>query len=170
MDERRRVRHRPHDRDTGRQACLDLRGRDGGGDGQDRLLRCDQPSDLPEQDVKVLRLHRDNDQSGFADGLSVGKDRFDAVPLRDLIQVLLAAARDDDVTGLPPAGAEQPGEQRLADLAGSQNRDASIRGHIASLGPSNSVLLRQGCAVRSEDLLVAEDEPRQHDRTMRFER
>ena len=46
---------------------------------------------------------------------------------RELVRPLLAARRDDDVG---PARATQPGEQRLADLAGAEDRDphgASVR-------------------------------------------
>src|SRR5439155_4621124 len=88
------------------------------------LLRREQTADLAEQRVEVLRLDRDHDKRGAADRIGVGERRLDAVPLGELVDPLLAAARDDDLLGPAPAGAEQPREQRLADLAAAEDRDA----------------------------------------------
>jgi hypothetical protein len=47
------------------------------------------------------------------------------VALHEFLESLLAADGDDDVARLSPAGAEQAGEQRLADL--SRARIAILR-------------------------------------------
>ena len=131
VHERGRIRHRAHDRHAGREARLDLRGRDRGGDREDRLFGREQPADLPEQDVEVLRLHSDHDQPGAGDRFRIRERRLDAMALGELLQPLLAPPGDGDVARLPPARAEQPSEQRLADLPGAEDRDLPVRSHGA---------------------------------------
>ena len=52
---------------------------------------------------------------------------------RSSAALALAAAGDDDRVAFPPAGAEQAGEQRLADAAAAEDRDLSGVRHRASL-------------------------------------
>ena len=105
---------------------LDPRGRDRGRDREDRLLGGEQVADLAEQRLDVLRLDGEHDDVGAADRVGVRGRRLDAVPLAELVGPLLAPRGRDDVG---PVGATQPGEERLADLAGAEDRDS----HAASL-------------------------------------
>ena len=138
-----RVRHRTQDGDAVGEMPLDLRGRDRRRDRQHGLLRREQPADLAEQRVEVLGLDGDHDEGRAADRFGVGERRFDAVALGELVDPLLAAARDDDLLGLAPSGAEQAREQRLADLAAAEDRDApAVYSHGLSLGGSSRALMR----------------------------
>ena len=85
---------------------------------------CEQVADLAEQRLDVLRLDREHDDVGALDRLGVRGRRLDAVALAQLGGPLLAPRARDDVG---PVGATQPGEQRLADLAGAENRDPHRR-------------------------------------------
>ena len=95
-------------------------------------------------DEKPVTLQEFLDKACAGDGLRVRKGCGDPVRVRELVQPLLPPARDDDVAGLAPAGAEQAGDEGFADLAAAENRDARAR-HGRSLraepGPSNSLLL-----------------------------
>src|SRR5207245_2167204 len=77
-----------------------------------------------------------------------------AVPLFELAHPLLAATCDDDLVRRAPVGAQQPREQRLADLPRAEDRD--LPAHTSSLGAERF-------AIRRQRRLVAEDEPRQLD-------
>ena len=83
-------------------------------------------ADLAEERLDVLRLDGEDDDVGALDRLGVRGGRLDAVALVELGGALLAPGARDDVC---PVGATQPGEERLADLAGAENRDS----HPASL-------------------------------------
>ena len=134
VDGRGRVRHRPHDRDGLGEVRLDRRGRDRGRHGEDGLLRCQQPADLAEQRLEVLRLDRDDDERRSRDRLGVRERADDAVPLDQLVDALLPAAGDHDLLRVAPAVGEQAREQRLADLAGAEDRDPPrVDGHARSL-------------------------------------
>ena len=87
----------------------------------------EQAADLGEQRVDVLRLHRDDDDLRAGDRVRVGGRRLDAVPRPQLLDAALAARGDDELLLRPPAGAEQPGEQRLADASGAEDRDPVLR-------------------------------------------
>ena len=129
VHERGRVRHRTHDGNARRESRLDLGGGNRGGDREHRLLRCQEPADLAEQDVEVLRLDCDHDERGVGDSFRIGERRLDAVPVGHLLQPFLAPSGDDDIPRLAPAGTEQPGEERLADLAGAEDGNPSISRH-----------------------------------------
>ena len=62
VDRRGRVRHRAQDGHAVGEVPLDLRGRDRGRDREHGLLRREQPADLAEQHVEVLRLDGDHDE------------------------------------------------------------------------------------------------------------
>ena len=132
VDERGRVRHCAYDRDAGREPRLDLGGGDRCGDREHRLLRRQESADLAEQNVEVLRLDGDDDEASLGDGVRIGKRRLDAVFVGEFLQAFLAPSGDDDVARLAPAGTEQPGEERLADLPGAEDCDPSIPGRVAS--------------------------------------
>ena len=51
------------------------------------------------------------------------RGRLDAVALVQLGDPLLAPRGDDDLGGVAPAGAEQAGEEGLADPAAAEDRD-----------------------------------------------
>ena len=133
VHERRCVRHRPDDGHAGRQPRFDLGRRDRCRDGEDRLLRRYEPADLAEQRVEVLGLDRDHDEAGTGDGLRVGERRPDAVTSGHFADALLAPAGRDDLLRGAPAGAEQPGEERLADLPAAEDRDLSRCSHAPSV-------------------------------------
>src|SRR5207342_2078522 len=112
---------------------------------------CEQPADLAEQAVEVLRLDRDHDESGAGNGVGVLERRFDAVALRELVDSLLSATGDDDLLRLAPTGAEQAGKKRLSDLAAPQDGDSTAVGrHGLSLGGST------GFDALAPDLRTAE--------------
>jgi hypothetical protein len=116
------VRHGANDRDSA-EAALDQRGRDRGCDRDDRLLGPDLAADLLEEDLDVLRLHGDHDDRDLADCVGVRERRLDAVALGELVETLLAASGSDEVG---PAGRDEPGDQRLADLSGAENGDLPV--------------------------------------------
>ena len=126
VDDGRRVRHRAADRNAGGEVPLDRRGRDRGGDGEDRLVVDDQVADLAEKRLDVLRLDRDHDERGARYRLLIRERGRDAVALAELGHALGAAARGDDVRRQAPARREQPGDERLADLPGAEYGDASL--------------------------------------------
>ena len=97
-----------------------------------RSVRRQCRADLRQQRLDVLRLHGDDDEAGARDGLGVRERRLDAVPLVQLVGALLPPRGDDDVALLPPARAEQAGDERLADLPAAEDRDP--RSHAPSLG------------------------------------
>ncbi len=66
------------------------------------------PSDLPEQSLDVLRLHRDDDERCARDGVLVRQGRVDAVPLAKLGDPLGASSGRCDLRGFSPAGGEEP--------------------------------------------------------------
>ena len=124
---RRRVRHRAHDRHAVGDPRLDVRGRDRGRDREDGLLAASSSgADLAEQRVDVLRLHRDDDERGARDRVGVRGRRLDAVPLAQLVDARSASRVGDDDLVAAPAGAEQPGEQRLADLAARRGSRSAL--------------------------------------------
>ena len=131
VHDRRRVRHRPHDGHAVGDARLDVRGRDRRRDREDGLLGCEQRPISLEQRVDVLRLHRDDDDRGAADRVA-RSTVVASTPWRSCSSATRSSRRrgDDDVA---PAGAEQAGEQRLADAAAADDRDALAwrRGYAA---------------------------------------
>ena len=82
--------------------------------------------DLGSGSVEILRLDGDDDELRVFDGFLVRRRRRDAVAFRELMQPLLAPTGDDDLAGLAPRGREETGEQRLADLAASEDRDLAL--------------------------------------------
>jgi hypothetical protein len=74
-----------------------VRGRDRGGDRDERLLGGEVCADLAEQDVDVLRLDGDDDDSGPGDGGRVVGGRLGTVTLVEFRIALVAAAGDDDL-------------------------------------------------------------------------
>ena len=131
VHERGRIRHRADDGHSRGESCLDLRSGNRGGDRQDRLLGAEQAADLAEEDVEVLWLDGDHDEPRAGHGLGVRERALDAVTLDDFLQSFLASSGHRDVARLAPAGAQEPGEQRLADAAGAQDRDLPIGSHAA---------------------------------------
>src|SRR5919204_1182034 len=162
VHERRRVRHRAHDRNSRRDPRFDQRRRDRGGDREDGLVRRQQAADLSEQDVEILWLDGDDNEPGAGNRLCVGQRPAYAVALRELVDALLAATGDDDVARLTPTGAEQAREQRLPDLPGAEDGDLP-HGHVASLR-AERLLVDRECG------LVAEDEARVVDFRMLVQR
>ena len=82
-------------------------------------------ADLAEQRLDVLRLDGDHHELGAVDRHHVRVGRLDAVGLTELFEALVATRRDDEVPRLAPAGREQAGDERLADLAGAEDCDPS---------------------------------------------
>src|SRR5439155_20744728 len=106
-------------------------GRNGRGDGKDRLTGYERRPHLSEQRVEVLRLHCDHDEPRSVGRLAVRKSRLDREAIAQLGGALLATARGNDLLRLPPFGRKQPGKQRLADLPAAEDGDAPT--HPASL-------------------------------------
>jgi hypothetical protein len=93
MHSRGRVRHRSHDRNSGREPTLDPRGGNRGCHAEDSLLRKDEPADLAEQDVDVLWFHGDHHQSRAGRRVVVRERCLDAVALAKLRDTLRTDGR-----------------------------------------------------------------------------
>src|SRR5262252_8325951 len=83
-------------------------------------------ADLPEQDIDVLRLDGDDDEAGAAHGSPVVGGRLGAVALVELCVSFVAPVRDDDLGGVAPTRAEQPGEEGFADPPAAEDRDLAL--------------------------------------------
>ena len=135
---RRSPRGRSRDRSAslvrpGRRRRCDARspGRDRGGDREHSLFRLD-AADLAEQRLEVLRLDGDHDERGTRYGLGVRN--VTCTPWRSSSS--RAAPRRAPWRRSRPARAsraQQSAQERLADRAGAQDRDAAGV-HAASLG------------------------------------
>ena len=76
-----------------------------------------------EKLLEVLRLRCEDDDTGTCRRFGVRERRLDAVPVVQLRHPLGAAGRHDEIGR---AGAEQAGEQRLADLSAAEDGDAAV--------------------------------------------
>ena len=121
----RRVRHRAQYRDAVRKMPLDLLRRHRGRDREHRLFGRDLRPDLAQQGFEILGLHGDDDEGRVRDSVRVGQRRLDLVAIRQFVEPLLAPAGDDDLRRLAPARAEQPGKERFADLASTEDRECA---------------------------------------------
>ena len=152
---RRRARRSPRGRSTGvfgiarttgtpsGSLSLDARGRYRGRDGEDGLLGEDERPDLAEQPLDVLRLDGDDDERGAGRGVVVRERRLDPVAVAQLGDALGPARRRRDLRRLAPARRQQPGDERLADSTGAEDRD------LARRRPCGGVYDRSlGCAPR----------------------
>ena len=112
----------------------------------------------PSSAVDVLRLDRDDDDAGAADGRRVVGGGLDAVALAQLGEPLLLAGGDDDLGRVAPAGAEQAGEQGLADPPAAEDRDLALA-HGQSLGGVRRRQRHQAAAEAGEEVDAREAGP-----------
>src|SRR5207248_9468848 len=94
------------------------------------------------------------------DGVAVRQRRPDAEALRELREPLLAAPGGDDLLGHAPARAEQAGDERLADRARAEDRDASrVQRHGGSLGGALRAERHEAAAEAGEEVDAREAGP-----------
>ena len=86
----------------------------------------DEAADLAEQPLDVLRLDRDDDERGARRGVVVRERRRDPVALAELRDALGAARGRGDLLGRPPPRRQEPGDERLADPPGAEDRDLPL--------------------------------------------
>ena len=118
------VRHDPDDRHLPVQPPLDERRGDPGRRRDHQPVRRYRGRDLGQQLAHVLRLDRQDQRAGQLGGRR-GVGHLDPVPLPELGAPVLAADRGDQGRRRQ-ARAQQAGQQRLAHLAGAQDRDHDL--------------------------------------------
>ena len=85
-------------------------------------------ADLGEQDLHVLRLHRQDQDVGPGHGVRVREGRPDDVDVRELAHAFLAAARHHDLVRAAAPGPDQARDERLAHPASPEEGDLAIAG------------------------------------------
>lgn len=124
-----------HDADDGGargQALLDEGGGDTGRGADDETVRGDVRAEFVEELAHVLGLDGQDEGVGSFGGLGVG-DGLYAVAGAELVGPVGPAGGDQQVGGAP-AGADHAAEERLADLARTENCDCLGHGSVHLAG------------------------------------
>jgi hypothetical protein len=129
IDQRRRIGHGSHHRDTFNEARLNRSDRNSGSDGDHQRIRTDQPSHLVEHPTQNLRLHRQDDDIRRR-GLTIVGRGIDPEPLPQLGHPFLPRSGHRDLLRLEMS-AQEAANERLRHVSRTKEADGFHGGSVS---------------------------------------